>query len=153
MVYPGPRRHNSAMGLNGFLFNFAAQGWMISMTAIGGLVLMAALAIRVLRPAIPPGLDKPNFSGFALAVIVNPVGLLLLSRASDTERWVADLITLASVTTGIGCLLLSMKRLTGRDDPASRFLRRSTWVLLVCGGAALMCMIAGVAGELQTWKS
>ena len=143
------------MAFNGFLFNFAAQGWMLTMTAIGGLVLLLAWAIRLRGTEAARGPGKPDFSAFAVAVIVNPVGFFLLDQIADARHQAvfAGLITVSSVAIGLGCLLLCLRSLKGRDDAASKVLRMGARVLLVCAGVALLCMIAGVPGELETWKS
>ena len=143
------------MGLNGFLFNFAAQGWMLFMTSIGGLVLILAWAISLRSTTARLGPDKPIFLRFAVAVIINPIGLFLVDLVSDAQHRAvfADLIIMGSIAISIGTLFLSLKGLKGRDDPASKFLRRSTRVLLICAGIALLAMTLGIPGELETWKS
>lgn len=143
------------MGLNGFLFNFAAQGWMLFMTAIGGFFLILAWAISLRSPTVRLGPDKLVFVRFAVAVIVNPIGLYLLDLVSNAQHRAvfADVIIVSSIAIGIGTLLLSLKSLKGRDDPASKFLRKGTRVLLICAGIALLAIVLGIPGELQTWKS
>lgn len=143
------------MGLNGFLFNFAAQAWMLSMTAIGGFVLILAWVISLRGPTVLLGPDKPTFLRFAVAVIVNPIGLFLLDVVSNAQHRAvfADLITVSSIAIGIGFLIGSLKSLRGRDDPASRFLRKGSRVLLICAAIAVVAIIAGAPGELQTWRS
>ena len=143
------------MGLNGFLFNFVAQGWMITMTAIGGLVLLLAWAIGSLKPAVQPRVNKANFSRFVIAVVVNPIGLFLLDLVSDSQHQAifGALITISSISVNFVFLLLSQRGLKGREDTASKFLRRGTSLLLIGASIAVLGLLAGVPGEVETWKN
>jgi hypothetical protein len=140
------------MGLNGFLFNFVALGWMLSLTVIGGFVLILAWAIKFLGTLGP---DKLIFLRFAVAVIVNPIGLILLDLVSKTQHRAifADLIIVSSIAIGMASLIGTISGLQSRDDASSKVLRNGTRFLLVCAGLALLGIVAGIPGELTTWKS
>ncbi len=128
---------------------------MLFMTSIGGFVLIIALAISLRSTAAHLGPDKLIFLRFAVAVIVNPIGLLLLDLVSNAQHRAvfADRIIVSSIAISIGTLFLTLKSMKGRNDRASNFLRKGTSVLLICAGIAILAIALGIPGELQTWKS
>jgi hypothetical protein len=142
------------MGLNGFVFGFAAVVLMGSTTVVGG-AFVVGIWLDMFRERfsrrewrIPTSLYP-----FTISVAVHPIALTCLGLVSDAHRpaMLTASIMLATVALSFALLLLTMIRLHRKSGPGTRAIAVGSKVLLVITVVGLIGIALGLPGEIETW--